>query len=146
MVQRGIGIKNVLGNAPITRRAADAVILSSCSSRRIRSRAYNCARVTLSTFAGSSCTVAGDAVRSTGRLAFLDQLFQYLSVQNNFPNHTPDRYIPKKATSTKPVIWEIILRDFWGDILRGHQLESRIILLGRLRLDMSSRHTGVERF
>ena len=31
------------------------------------------------------------------------------------------------------VIWEIILRDFWGDILRGPQLESRIILLGRLR-------------
>jgi len=25
-----------------------------------------------------------------------------------------ERYIPKKAT----VIWEIILRDFWGDILR----------------------------
>ena len=38
------------------------------------------------------------------------------------------------------VIWEIILRDFWGNILRGPQLESRIILLGRPRLDTSSRH------
>jgi hypothetical protein len=44
------------------------------------------------------------------------------------------------------VIWEIILRDFWGDILRGPQLESRIILLGRLRLDMSSRHAGSDVF
>jgi hypothetical protein len=40
---------------------------------------------------------------------------------------------------------EIILRDSWGDILRGPYLESRIILLGRLRLDTSSRHT-LERF
>ena len=44
------------------------------------------------------------------------------------------------------VIWEIILRDFRGDILRGPQLESRIILLGRLRLDMSSRHAGSDVF
>jgi hypothetical protein len=44
------------------------------------------------------------------------------------------------------VIWEIILRDFWGDILRGPQLESRIILLGRLRLEMSSRHAGSDVF
>jgi len=45
--------------------------------------------------------LAQSPVTPSGRLAFLDQLFQYLSVQNNFPNHTPDRYIPKKATSTK---------------------------------------------
>jgi hypothetical protein len=30
------------------------------------------------------------------------------------------------------VIWEIILRDFWGYILRDRQLDFRIILLGRL--------------
>jgi hypothetical protein len=41
------------------------------------------------------------------------------------------------------VIWQIILRDFWGDILRGPYFE--FFLLGRLRLDTSSRHT-VERF
>jgi hypothetical protein len=32
--------------------------------------------------------------------------------------------IPKNQN----VIWEIILRDFWGAILRGPQVESRIIL------------------
>jgi hypothetical protein len=53
------------------------------------------------------------------------------------------RDIPfRKITICFVVIWEIILRDFWGDILRGYQLESRIILFCRLRLDMSIRHTG----
>jgi hypothetical protein len=50
------------------------------------------------------------------------------------------------ANSFLAVIWEIILRDFWGYILRDRQLDSRIILLGRLRLDISSRHTGSDVF
>jgi hypothetical protein len=51
-----------------------------------------------------------------------------------------------ETAQVKHVIWEIILRDFWGYILRDRQLDSRIILLGRLRLDMSSRHTGSDVF
>jgi hypothetical protein len=39
------------------------------------------------------------------------------------------------------VIWEIILRDFWGDILRDPRIGPRSILLSRLRRDSSSRHT-----